>query len=69
MIVIPTRPCCLRIPWTRQCTFIPDDIKENYLRLKNSKGVSRGRKQYWVSSALRKGLCNGENGIVLEGGN
>ncbi|KAL7536070.1 hypothetical protein ACHAXR_006901 [Thalassiosira sp. AJA248-18] len=48
-----------------QCTFIPNEIKEHYSRLKSSKGISRGRKQYWVSSALRRGLCNGEKGIVF----
>eukprot|EP00578_Thalassiosira_sp_NH16_P013603 CAMPEP_0181114636 /NCGR_PEP_ID=MMETSP1071-20121207/21000_1 /TAXON_ID=35127 /ORGANISM="Thalassiosira sp., Strain NH16" /LENGTH=318 /DNA_ID=CAMNT_0023198781 /DNA_START=84 /DNA_END=1040 /DNA_ORIENTATION=+ len=47
------------------CTFIPKDIKEEYSSIKNSKGISRGRKQYWVSSALRKGLSNGEGGIVF----
>ncbi|KAL7523762.1 hypothetical protein ACHAXR_001479 [Thalassiosira sp. AJA248-18] len=52
-----------------QCTFIPNQIKDKYYMLKNSKGVSRGRKQYWVSSALRRGLINGEKGIVLSVGN
>ena len=52
----------------RQCAFIPSEIKDEYSRIKNSKGVSRGRKEYWVESALRRGLCNGENGIVFSPG-
>mmetsp|Transcript_12479 Transcript_12479/g.20190 ORF Transcript_12479/g.20190 Transcript_12479/m.20190 type:complete len:114 (-) Transcript_12479:270-611(-) len=50
------------------CTFIPKNTKESYSRLKSSRGVSRGMKQYWVSSALRRGLCNGEKGIVFSPG-
>jgi len=49
----------------RQCTFIPNDIKEEYVMLKTAKGISRGRKHYWVTSALKRGLCNGERGIVV----
>ncbi|KAL7554110.1 hypothetical protein ACHAWF_017501 [Thalassiosira exigua] len=51
-----------------QCAHIPDEIKQEYARLKSAEGVSRGRKQYWVSSALRRGLRNGENGIVFSEG-
>ena len=31
----------------------------------NQQGMSRGRKQYWVTSAEMKGLCDGEEGIVV----
>ena len=34
----------------------------------NQQGMSRGRKQYWVTSAQRRGLCNGANGIVFQAG-
>ena len=47
----------------RQCVFIPNDIKEEYSQLKgNSRG---GMKQYWVTSAVKKGLTNGEKGITF----
>ena len=50
----------------RQCIFIPDEIKEECSRLKSTgKGIVTGRKQYWVESAAKKGLCNGEKGIVF----
>ena len=50
---------------SRQCTYIPKEISELYTRLKLSKGVTRGKKKYWVTSAIQRGLCNGENGIVF----
>ncbi|KAL7531780.1 hypothetical protein ACHAXR_004225 [Thalassiosira sp. AJA248-18] len=46
------------------CTFIPKKVKDDYTRLKNCKGT-RGKKKYWVTSAEKRGLCNGENGIVF----
>jgi len=52
----------------RQCIFIPDELKEECSRIKNTgKGIviGRGRKQYWVESAGKKGLCNGEKGIMF----
>jgi len=50
----------------RQCIFIPDEIKEECLRVKRTgKGIVNGRKQYWVESAANKGLCNGEKGIMF----
>ncbi|KAL3811939.1 hypothetical protein ACHAXA_007219 [Cyclostephanos tholiformis] len=48
-----------------QCNYIPSAIKEEYSRLKNSKGVTRGKKKYWVTSAMRRGLCNGSDGIIF----
>ena len=51
----------------QHCKFIPEEIKAKYKILKNTKGVSRGSKSYWVESATRKGLRdlgNGE-GIVF----
>jgi hypothetical protein len=56
-------PATYRI--SRQCTYIPKEISELYTRLKLSKGVTRGKKKYWVTSAIQRGLCNGENGIVF----
>lgn len=50
------------------CQFIPEEIKADYLRLKDTKGLTRGRKRYWVSSAARIGLCDGQKGIVLSSG-
>ena len=50
---------------SRMCTFIPKEIKDEYMRLKDMKGLTRGRKRYWVSAASRIGLCDGEKGIVL----
>ncbi|KAL9184620.1 hypothetical protein ACHAXT_012590 [Thalassiosira profunda] len=50
------------------CTFIPAELKDEYWRLKESKNLGRGRKQYWVTSAQRRGLCNGANGIVFQAG-
>ena len=49
----------------RQCSYIPSSIKDTYNRLKNSKGVTRGKKKYWVTSAIQRGLCNGPDGIVF----
>ena len=41
-------------------------MKERYMHLKNNQGgMSRGRKKYWVTSAMRKGLCDGSDGIVI----
>jgi hypothetical protein len=51
--------------FSRQCAYIPQEIREQYTRLKLSKGVTRGKKKYWVTSAIQRGLCNGENGIVF----
>ncbi|KAL3766369.1 hypothetical protein ACHAW5_000908 [Stephanodiscus triporus] len=48
-----------------QCNYIPPSIKEEYTRLKNSKGVTRGKKKYWVTSAMRRGLCNSDDGIIF----
>ena len=45
------------------CKFIPDEIKAKIAKLKKS--GPRGDKAYWVTSALNKGLVNGQNGIVL----
>ncbi|KAL9184584.1 hypothetical protein ACHAXT_012554 [Thalassiosira profunda] len=50
------------------CMHIPSELKDEYWRLKESKNLSRGRKQYWVTSAQRRGLCNGANGIVFQAG-
>ena len=50
------------------CTFIPTELKDEYWRLKDGKNLARGRKQYWVTSAQRRGLCNGANGIVFQAG-
>ncbi len=50
---------------SRQCAYIPKEISEQYTLLKLSKGVTRGKKKYWVTSAIQRGLCNGENGIVF----
>jgi len=53
----------------RQCIFIPDKIKEECSRLKSSSmSIVNGRKQYWVESATKKGLCNGEKGIMFANG-
>ena len=45
------------------CKFIPDEIKAKIAKLKKSS--PRGNKAYWVTSALNKGLVNGQKGIVL----
>ena len=51
---------------SRKCKHIPKDMKERYMHLKNNQGgMSRGRKKYWVTSAMRKGLCDGSDGIVI----
>ena len=50
------------------CEFIPAELKDQYWRLKDGKNLARGRKQYWVTSARRRGLCNGANGIVFQDG-
>jgi len=52
-------------PSHRQCKYIPSSIKDTYNRLKNSKGVTRGKKKYWVTSAIQRGLCNGPDGIIF----
>lgn len=49
----------------RQCLYIPSSIKDTYNRLKNSKGVTRGKKKYWITSAIQRGLCNGPDGIIF----
>ena len=50
---------------SRHCPCIPSEIKDEYFKLKKLKGVSRGRKKYWATSATRKGLRNGKRGIVF----
>ena len=50
------------------CAYIPSELKDEYWRLKESKNLGRGRKQYWETSAQRRGLCNGANGIVFQSG-
>lgn len=55
----------LLFPSHRQCKYIPSSIKDTYNRLKNSKGVTRGKKKYWVTSAIQRGLCNGPDGIIF----
>jgi len=49
-----------------KCRHIPPDLKRRYTALKsNMNSMSRGRKKYWVTSALALGLRDGEGGIVL----
>ncbi len=49
------------------CSFIPKEIKAAYTKLKGTKGLTRGRKRYWVSAATRIGLIDGYKGIVYSG--
>jgi len=50
----------------RKCAYIPKELKEEYSRLKNGKGLPRGKKKHWVTSAVRRGLRNGDKGIVYD---
>ncbi|KAL7478049.1 hypothetical protein ACHAW6_003833, partial [Cyclotella cf. meneghiniana] len=47
------------------CKCIPDEIRAKVAKLKKSS--CRGSKNYWITSALKKGLVNGDKGIVLCG--
>jgi len=49
----------------RQCPFISQEIKDEYVRLKQSKGLTRGKKAYWIEAAEERGLCNSEEGITF----
>ena len=46
------------------CPEIPDDLKDRVAILKDSHTSNRGgRKQYWIDSANRLGLCDTSFGI------
>jgi len=53
------------ISYYRQCPFISQEIKDEYVRLKQSKGLTRGKKAYWIEAAEERGLCNSEEGITF----
>jgi hypothetical protein len=47
------------------CKFIPHELKAKHNRLKKTKGINRGRKNYWETSAARKGMMNTPRGIMF----
>eukprot|EP01082_Thalassiosira_pseudonana_P006603 g5875.t1 g5875 contig20:348264-349115(+) len=47
------------------CKFIPKELRERYEELKYGEGATRGSKDSWVDSAVRKGLRDSPNGIVF----
>lgn len=48
------------------CSYIPEDVREKIDGLKSSSSARGGRKQYWLDSAKKMGLCDTPRGIIFD---
>ena len=53
--------------YNRQCEYLPQKIKDEYIQLKYHTKLVRGKKKYWVTSAEKRGLMDDPDvdGIVF----